>query len=200
MAARSLHSTRAAAALLDFQMWCWGQDVHHPAGNQLLAAGLTRLRPPTGIHGSTLYQTALPGERTLCLWGFAVGVLVPDGRCLLLKRHSFALRLVPASRFPAPLWQPTALPRGQLPREASCGATVRAHFTVLAEWMADYEDGVCTRLGSAWRHECANRRPREQRHRLPVQPDLLAQSWLALRDDLTPFLPSAALPPTSLAS
>jgi hypothetical protein len=200
MPARSLHSTRAAAAVLDFQMWCWGQDVHHPAGNQLLAAGLTRVRPPAGIHGSTLYQTALPGNRTLCLWGFAVGVLVPDGRCLLLKRHGFALRLVPAGRFPAPLWEPTALPRGQVPREAACSETVRAHFAVLAEWIADYEHDVCARLGSAWRHECAHRRPREQRHRLPVQPDLLAESWLTLRDDLTTFLPSVAPPPSSLAS
>jgi hypothetical protein len=77
---------------------------------------------------------------------------------------------------------------------------VRAHFAALAQWAATYEDDVCTRLGSAWRHECANRRPREQRHRLPVQPDLLAQSWLALRDELTTFLPLAAPPPTSLAS
>ncbi|MBM5812676.1 MAG: hypothetical protein FJ191_12050 [Gammaproteobacteria bacterium] len=201
MPVRTLLSVRGAAALLDFQMWCWGQDVHQVAGNQLLAAGLMRVRPPAGERGSTMYQTPLPGGRTLCLWGFAVAVLVDDGQCLLLKRHGFALRLVPATRFPTPLWKPTALPRGQLPRASSCRETVRGHFVALAEWIAAYEDGVCTRLGTTWRHECASRRPREQRRRLAVQPDMLSHAWCALRDDLTAFLPSAAPAlPTSVAS
>jgi hypothetical protein len=193
-------SVRGAAAVLDFQMWCWGQDVLHPAGNQLLAASLTRVRPPAGRSGSTLYQTALPGGRTLCLWGFAVGVLVPEEPCLVLKRHSFALRLVSADRFPVPLWQPTALPRGQLARQPVERETARAHFVALAEWIATYEQTIGARLGRAWRFACADRRPRQFRHRLPARPDQLAQSWLALRDHLPTVLPSAEPPPVSLAS
>jgi len=200
MSVRTLLSVRGASALLDFQMWCWGQDVHHDAGNQLLAAGLMRVRPPAGEHGSTMYQTPLPGGRTLCLWGFAVGVLVDDGQCLLLKRHGFALRIVPTTRFPTPLWKPTALPRGQLACKRDCRETVRSHFVALAEWIAAYEDGICTQLGTAWRLECASRRPREQRHRLAVRPDMLSHAWYTLRDDLPALLPPAPAAPTSLAS
>lgn len=200
MSVRTLLSVRGASALLDFQMWCWGQDVHHDAGNQLLAAGLMRVRPPAGEHGSTMYQTPLPGGRTLCLWGFAVGVLVDDGQCLLLKRHGFALRIVPTTRFPTPLWKPTALPRGQLARERNCRETVCGHFVALAEWIAAYEDGICMQLGTAWRLECASRRPREQRHRLAVRPDMLSHAWYTLRDDLPALLPPAPAAPTSLAS
>jgi hypothetical protein len=201
MRARTLISSRGAAAVLDFQMWCWGQDVHHPAGNQLLAAGLTRVRPPAGVHGSTLYQTALPEGRTLCLWGFAIGVLVPDESCLLLKRHGFALRLVPAARFPTPLWQPTALPMGHLPRDDGERHLALARFAMLADWMAGYEASVQRCFGAHWRHVCAARRPRGQRHRLPVPPDTLAQTWRRLRDNADVLLPTAGtVRPISLAS
>jgi hypothetical protein len=194
-------TARSAAAVLDFQMWCWGQDVHHPDGNLLLAAGLVRHRPPAGEEGSTCYRVALPSGAEVLLWGFGVVCRTAGESALVLKRHAFALRLVPAARLTDAFWRPTQLPRGALVRSVSEAALVRARFAELTAWMAGYERRTIAAVGAAWRHECARRRPRAQRHRLPVAPDTLADAWERIAQ-FPPSVPAAlcAASPDTLAS
>jgi len=201
IAAHAVPTVRTAAALFDFQMWCWGQDVHHERGNLLLAGGLERVRPPVGEDGSTLYRALLPSGDELLLWGFALVCTGAATPALLLKRHSFTLRAVEPARLPLPLWRPTQLPRGNLVRDPQTVQLFSARFRAAAAWIAAYERGVVATVGAEWRHECARRRPRAVRHRVPAAPERLAEAWDGLAASIDRFFPAAFVAaPDTLAS
>jgi len=170
--------SRAATALLDFQMWCWGQDIVHPAGN-VLSAHAVRWRPEGG-RGSSHYRVSLGESRTLVLWGFAVMIDAASSPLVVLRRHGFAPRVLDRGRLRWPVTRPEELPRGAPPRTAPDRLAVATALADVATWVAGYEQDVRALLGPTWRRECARRRPRQLRHRLPCDPDALGEAWDAL--------------------
>jgi len=169
---------RTAAALLDFQMWCWGQDIVHPDGNLLRAR--TERRRPDGGRGGSHYRATLAGGCAIVLWGFAVLVDDASAPPVVLRRHGFSPRLLDRDRVRWPITRPEQLPRGTPPRSDADRLSVRRALSGLARWIAAYERDIADRLGPGWRQECARRRPRALRHRLRCAPDALAEAWDAM--------------------
>jgi len=182
----SVVSPRAAAALLDFQMWCWGQDIVRPEGNLLL--GHAERWRPDGGRGSSHYRVRLDASRALILWGFAVAVDSPNAPYVVLRRHGFTPRVLDRERVKWPIARPEALPRGERPRSAAEAALVHEALAAAVGWITEYERGVRTSVGAAWRQECLRRRPRELRRRLRCAPDALVEAWSDLAATTLPSL------------
>ena len=91
------HVKKRGAALLEQQMWCWGQDIRCPEENLLLRYGFTRVRSPEGISGSSASMLPQDDDHTMTLWGFGLfyaqrsigGIFI---RCVL-PSHLFSLTI-----------------------------------------------------------------------------------------------------------
>jgi hypothetical protein len=169
-------------ALLNQQMWLWGQDILAPAGNLLYAYGFTHTRPPAGIKGSSMYMQPW-GEGQVTLWGFGFCFAPGCGfdasptavSALYLKRYQFAPRLGPAS---APFWEPDAWPNLPAPQSAAACEQLRQSLVAALHWLSQYEAWVLTAAGpdyrqqalAAWSHK-------------PVQPATqMAEGWWGLAE------------------
>jgi hypothetical protein len=160
-------------ALLNQQLWLWGQDILAPAGNLLYAYGFTHTRPPQGIKGSSMY--VLPwGERQVTLWGF--GFCFSAGvSTLYLKRYQFVPRLGPA---PTSFWEPDAWPQLPAPQSAAACERLRQSLVDALHWLGRYEAWVLATAGADYRHQALAAWPHK-----PVQPATeMAAGWLALAD------------------
>ncbi len=189
---------RHAAALLDFQFWCWGQDIVRPQGNLLMAAGATRTRAPQRDR-ATRYDLAWTGAIRISLWGFAAVVHPEDGPALVLPRHRWAPRLAPFEPLGHEVLRPGHLPEGTVPRTETDWLRARALLASFAHWTAEYEALVRTQAGLDWRRTCAARRPRALRRRLRLDPISLVEAWQAIAAGPAPLLPlTAAAPHASL--
>lgn len=205
--------SRALIELLDWQLWYFGQDIHHADGNALLAFGFERFRgPDDGTHRSTAYRLTSPqrlaahGLTELTAWGFGITAVhrayANPLRSLLLVRHERSPGLC-TQTIDARAGTRDQLPDRDLPRcadEWTCLCTILAG---VAGVCADYEQWAGRTLGRAHRLEAHGRRPREirRRHELPA---VLDEVWarFALRTsssivaDVSPYGPPAFLPPS----
>jgi hypothetical protein len=191
---------RTLRALVDFQLWCLGQDIRHADGNLLLSYGAARERPPAGIEGSSRYSIAGPDASVLILWGFGLVLSTSDAPPIMLRRHQRNARLLPARFCAADVWQPDDLPRGVAARDDAQRRTVACGLAALAAQLVEYERWVRRQLGPDWRQTCHARMPRAKRVRTPGDPSLLAESWSGLPCDHprpTSAMPAMASPSTS---
>ena len=151
-------------ALLNQQMWLWGQDILAPEGNLLYGYGFTHTRPPSGIKGSSMYvQPCAEGKVTL--WGFGFCFSFGAGptavSTLYLKRYQFAPRLGPT---PTPFWEPDAWPRLPGPQSVAACEQLRQTLVAALHWLSQYEAWVLTEAGpnyrqqalAAWSHKPAH--------------------------------------------
>lgn len=78
-----------AARLLDQQLWCFGQDIEHPAGNLLLKYGFEKQSAPGHLKSVSLYRYENGSNCQLLLRGF--GLFYGDERWggLFLRRCEF---------------------------------------------------------------------------------------------------------------
>jgi len=189
---------RDLAVLVDFHLWCLGQDIRYGDGNLLLSYGAERERPPAGIEGSSRYTIIGPDTSALFIWGFAFVLRAGDGPPTMLRRHQFSARLLTSGFHPPEVWRATDLPRGVAAREEAQRRTVAHGMEALAARLADYERWVHLQAGPDWRLTCYARMPRAKRLRTPRAPAFLAESWSSLCSNHharpSPATPSPASP------
>ncbi len=160
-------------ALLNQQMWLWGQDILAPAGNMLYAYGFTHTRPPAGIKGSSMYVQSWD-EGQVALWGFGFCFGLAAGptavSTLYLKRYQFAPRLGPP---PGPFWEPDEWPHLPRPQSAAACEQLRQALVAALHWLSQYEAWVLTTAGSDYRQKALA----AWSHK-PVQPATeMAEGW-----------------------
>lgn len=91
-----------AAKLLEHQMYFWGKDVLHPAGNLLVALGCSSFRRDDAPHHVRCYALTAPQGRVVL---HSTGVLLqPDeGQCgIAYLRPAHRLYHVPPQAMPLP--------------------------------------------------------------------------------------------------
>jgi len=138
-------------ALLNQQMWLWGQDILAPAGNLLYAYGFTHTRPPAGIKGSSMYvQPWGEGQVTLWGFGFCFNSSPTAVSTLYLKRYQFTPRLGPP---PAPFWEPDAWPQLSRPQSTVACEQLRQALVAALRWLSQYEAWVLTEAGPDYRQQ-----------------------------------------------
>ncbi|WPB81038.1 hypothetical protein KYC5002_18125 [Archangium violaceum] len=165
---------RDGERLFNVSMWCIGRDVTH-ADNLLLRHGFTRERMPAGQQGTSAYSGALPGGGALTLWGFGALCRV-CGESIYVPRDGFSPVLVEESRVTWPVFQAAGLGSPRAPTTPCEQSAARAAVSVLARWMAGYEEWVLGLMGSGWRHECLAARAKAS----PVSAESLAVEWRRL--------------------
>lgn len=188
-----LSAQQALTALLDGQLWYWGQDILHADGNALVAYGFRRARGPDDrTQRSTAYELTgdgathrdLHGLHQLIAWGFGVsashGELARAHGSLLLVRHEAAPGLCTTPVL-ARAGTRTLLPTRRMPACAGEWACLRASIVAVAHCCADYEAWARQQLGAGYRREAQQRRPRAVRRRHP-QPPFLDDAWRRLGD------------------
>jgi len=75
------------AGLLSQQIWCWGRDIHRPAGNWLLEIGFNRTQPPSEKKNcASVYTLSLSASKHIVIRGF--GVLFSDDSIAPMKSWS----------------------------------------------------------------------------------------------------------------
>jgi hypothetical protein len=154
---------RRGTGLFDQQMWCWGQDIRHSAGNALLNYGFTRYRPPETDGESRTASSYLllenNGKVKIALWGFGVlyrGEKATDGG-LFLGRYDFAPRLVSGESMElnhVQRWSARTKPRLFAPATPDDWAKVRGLFPAMLNWIAGYEQWVIEQWGVEYRRQC----------------------------------------------
>ncbi|MFV0444258.1 MAG: hypothetical protein ACK5Q5_11875 [Planctomycetaceae bacterium] len=145
---------RFAERLFSQQLWFWGRDIVHPAGNLLLEYGFTRHRPPGGRRdGSTCYRLDVDG-RHIALWGF--GAFYGERRLggLYVNRHRFMPRWGMVESLALGVHSPDDLPSLDRPRSLKHWKQAHRLCRRLMVWMADYETWIRRRLGSEFRERC----------------------------------------------
>ncbi len=180
-------------ALLDAQLWYWGQDILHPEGNALMAYGFGRVRGPDDrTQRSTAYE--LPGDgvmrrdlhglHQMIAWGFGVlashAELVRLHGSLVLVRHEAAPGLC-ATPVTVRAGTRALLPARTMPACPGAWICLCASIVAVARCCADYEAWSRPQLGTAHRRDAQQRRPRVVRRRNP-QPPFLDDAWRRLAD------------------
>jgi hypothetical protein len=197
----SLPAQQELSALLDWQLWYWGQDIHHLAGNALLRFGFQRVRGPADrTQRSSAYELTgaaggthdLHGLDTLVAWGFAVSAshaqFARQHGHLLLVRHEQAPGLCPTP-IPAQAGTRELLPARTIPRSTCEWHCLCATIVAVGRCCAGYERWSRHELGASHRRDAHRQRPRAVRRRHP-QPMFLDEAWYRLADrierDATP--------------
>ncbi len=188
-----LASRRALVALLDWQLWYWGQDIQHAQGNALLAYGFDRVRgPQDGTQRSTAYTLQSTGNvppalhdlSSLTVWGFGICATHAghgsDGS-LILVRHESSLGLSTCPLH-AKAGTRNDLPARVFPQTSQQWRAVRQSLVSVARCVIDYETWAKHTLGAAHRANAQARRPRAVRRR-HSQPPFLAKAWREFADD-----------------
>jgi hypothetical protein len=170
-----LEVRKTGTALFDQQMWCWGQDIRRSEGNLLLAYGLTRLRPPESIKGSSAYHWSDTETRQVILWGFGIAYIQAGVGGLFLKRFGFTPRLLTTVASLNQVWTLDQLPKVRTPRTDEEGRQTLALFAPLLEWISVYEQWIQATCGGAYRQRCLSA---WQRTICPA--DAIAEEWKRL--------------------
>jgi hypothetical protein len=152
----SMTLMQLGCGLFDQQMWCWGRDIHHPAGNALCRYGFVPLRPPLSDHGSSAYIFSQGPELSIVLWGFGLfcGSSAAEPTGLFLKRYEFTPRLTPTADPPRAVWAPEQLPSLRDPQAPDEWSRLQSLFTAALHWIASYEQWVTQTLGREYRRRC----------------------------------------------
>ena len=148
--------------LFDQQMYCLGRDVMSPAGNLLLARGLTRQSAPSGSPSSSLYIEEGAGTCTgLCSFGLYHRTS-SHGTALFLDRGPLKARLTRAGATEVlGMRTPPDDLREATGEQERCVA--RALLGSALRWLAAYEAWVAREMGPAYRSACVAARSRPPR-------------------------------------
>jgi len=143
---------KLAADLLNRQMWCWGRDILHSAGNLLVRYGFERQSPPPGSAAASNYSYHSSSQSRWILRGF--GVFYGRQPCggLFLHRYRFEPLLTLAPDLSPPAWTICDLPKCFFP----CTEDVprcRALLISLLQEIHQYELWVERNLGLAYRKQ-----------------------------------------------
>ncbi|MYA69964.1 hypothetical protein F4009_21450 [Candidatus Poribacteria bacterium] len=147
---------KIATALLDQQLWCWGQDIRRADGNALLAYGFTKHQPPEGKHGSTAYEWRSSGRSRVILWGFGFFYGDGDRGGLFLQRYKFAPKQTAAVDFSLPIWKSEQIPELTHPCDMEAWDRVFNLLTQGLAWIGDYEQWIISEYGLDYRQRCTD--------------------------------------------
>lgn len=145
---------RHAVALLDQQMWCWGQDVRHAGKNGLVDFGFERFPPPHGIQAGSCYRWCDSCGRRVALWGFGMfyGCACRGG--IFLRRYRFAQTLTLSEQWPDPCWRVGEFPTIALPDSQEDWQRATSLLIDALDWIANYEGWATSTMGTSHRERC----------------------------------------------
>ena len=140
-----------AAALLNQQIWCWGQDIERQEGNWLLELGFQRLSPPVEREDcSSVYLLEMENNQRITLRGF--GVFFGDDRRggVFMDRYRFSPRYSTDSRLECPPWSNRDVPAMNLPSQSQRSNCLFLLLDLM-DWIRRYEVEIIRRLGIEYR-------------------------------------------------
>lgn len=140
---------RDFAALLEQQMFFWGQDVKHPDGNLLCRYGFER-RESKGLKGTSCYRKACAGEAFIELHGACAGRFYDarksQGNFLYIRNQKRCF-LYAMDEPPAPgTYESRALHRGPV-------RTLHEESLHFVDWWLQYEAWIAAETAPSWRRE-----------------------------------------------
>lgn len=126
------------------QMFFWGRDVLHPAGNLLVGAGFSR-SPSTGIKGTSCYRRKWQGGH-LELYGSCAGWYGAAGGFVFIRPKRRCLVWRSSESTPVPgRWQDDLIDR-----RAGRDELYRKSAPFL-DWLLSYEETLFDRFGPRYR-------------------------------------------------
>lgn len=145
-------SKKRAAALLNQQIWCWGQDIEYFDCNLLVQYGFRRIENLEKSNSASLYRLDIAQTARIILRGF--GVFYGDCRWggLFLRRFEFTPKLTPQPDLEQPPWSV-----GDLPLLVSPSVDQLSHchllLLTLMDWIREYEVWIANRVGIEYRQK-----------------------------------------------
>ncbi len=172
-----LASQRAAAALLDQQMWCLGQDIRNPEGNVLIRFGFQRHRQTRTLGRTSAYVLTPYPSSQLALWGFGQFYGQGSSGGIFLRRYQFTPAWMPHAQLAEIAWDAAGYPSCHPP----CSPEERSHTRRLLScglrWFAGYEQWVTDTFGPDYRRWCLN-----SWRQATVPAESIASAWQELAD------------------
>ncbi len=159
---------------LQQQMFFWGQDVSHPAGNQLVQDGFVRL-PSKGLKGTSCYRREWQNGH-LELYGSCAGWYGPDGGFTFMRPRKRIVIWTSSRTTPTPgLWQPEFIKTGVRKKEL--------HIASLPflDWLISYEKTILDRFGKEYRRENYHRYHKVPKATSWISPELALQWFTCFR-------------------
>ena len=160
---------------LQQQMFFWGQDVIHPAGNALRDYGFQR-SPTTGLKGTSCYKLDWAGGH-LELYGSCVGwygngkgftFIRPEKRCVVWNS---------SEESPIPgAWQ-----QELISKDSSREDLYKASLPFL-DWLISYEESILKTHGEAYREEAYQRYQKVPKAKAWIEPKVALQWFKCLRN------------------
>ena len=167
--------------LIDRQMWFFGCDIRHPAGNLLLAHGFDRVRPPAEIPGGTTrYERQTSDHTRLELWGWGALWISEPGHALAIRRHVATPKWIDTAPDVAFMWRYQELDQALEKAAPADVPAARRQLAAFAEWVVAYEQWVRSHAEPHWRARCTSDRPRHSRRRHVIADAGYLDAWQAL--------------------
>ena len=156
--APALHITgaarRQAAALLNQQFWCWGQDVRRPEGNLLARYGFNREGKPETISGSSAYHLYDRSSARCHIMGLGLFWGDAGERGLLLRRVGWEPHMVASGARLCGVWNVEQMSQTRSPCTATDVVRCNGLLADALSWIAQYETRVAKICGIAYREQC----------------------------------------------
>lgn len=165
-------------ALLEQQLWCFGQDVLHGEGNALIRYGMQRTPPPAKFRDVPGIYSWQQGSCEVVLRGFGIGYSDRRIGTIFLGRGGFSPSLMPANCDLQQAWVVTDVGTLRLPRRESELQCVWQLCADCCRWLASYERWVRRTLGPSYRQEAIARRG--SRSSRWVEARKMAATWRAI--------------------
>lgn len=179
---------RDLAEGLQQQMFFWGQDVIHPAGNQLVAQGFERL-PSKGLKGTSRYRREWQ-DGHLELYGSCAGWYGPNGGFAFIRPRKRVVIWTSGDTTPTPgLWQPEFIKTGIHKTE------LHAASLPFLDWLLSYEKNILTQFGPAYREENYHQYQKVPKATSWISPELALKWFTIFRNH-----PEQLIRPKSLTS
>jgi hypothetical protein len=169
-----LDASRLGGLMRDFtcglkqQMFYWGLDVVHPAGNLLAAQGFAKTKS-AGLQGTSCYGLESQGGR-IELHGSCVGWYGPQRGFVFVRPWAKCFAWM-GNGSPVPGEWDAALLEDPGP------IALREHSLPFLQWWLESERWIAARQGNSYRVDCQRRFKRMPRTRPWLAPDQ-AQRWL----------------------
>jgi len=149
----ALECRRLGRALLDQQLWCWGQDIVRPAGNGLLEYGMTRLSPPQKLLSVPSIYTWERGGVEVIVRGFGIGYREHSLGRIFIRRYAFAPAFLEDRLDWNRLWLAEDMGELRSPRRLEDLILVWRLCAACCDWISTYEGWVADHWGRAYRRE-----------------------------------------------
>jgi hypothetical protein len=160
---------------LQQQMFFWGQDVVHPAGNQLVQNGFERL-PSKGLKGTSCYQREWQNGH-LELYGSCAGWYGPEGGFAFLRSRKRVVIWTSPNTTPTPgLWQPEFVRAGTSQEE------LHAASLPFLDWLISNERTIVDRFGLEYREENFRRYRRVPKAKQWMSPEFALRWFTCFRE------------------